>query len=571
MCMKVKLFILLSTLFTLISLGAQDVRVSISSREGYVGLPLEYQITLTGTQKADVPELTGFDGFEVRYKGQSQSSQTSIINGKRTSSVTVQFSWELVPLREGTLNIPSLSIELEGETYQTPGGQVIVTPPQEMEGFRLVLRPESDKVYMGQTVRINMEFYVSSEVGSLNFSLPWQGEGESFSLLDSTPPNTNSNDVRQISIGDRAFYGSVSSRFEGGTQYTVLSIPLDIVPLKAGTIVLDGATVAFTAQYGSWPRTVTKKQVIPSEACSLTAERLPQEILDSPNGILLSRGDLSARASLSSPKARPGDPLTLTVTLSGLARPELSEIPSLDSFSTLGEDFSLPGDRSRPKTENNDLILTQTIRPVSVETSGVPPIDFLYFDLEKEQVKRVSTVALPLQMSSAGDVDMDDVERFGSAGVTQLRENDRGIRQNKSFESVAKGDMRGTTLLHSVPFKLTLILPPFLFFVYLMVRLILALLKKSRENINANAFKQLKKSLEGGEDSFTSFEIYLRNRLFGGRSFHRAELESQADSRELKGLAELYGQLERARYSGGEGESDKERILLIAESVERKI
>ncbi|MDC7222722.1 MAG: BatD family protein [Spirochaetales bacterium] len=564
------------TLFILISGGAQDVRASLSSREGYVGLPLDYQITLTGSKKAEVPELAGFDGFEVRYKGQTHSSQTSIINGERRSTVTMRYGWELIPLREGTWTIPSVSIEVDGTIYETPEAVVTILPPREMDGFRLILIPEDEKVYMGQTVTVDMEFHVTSEVGGLNFTLPGQGEGSregvDFRILESTPPDQSSHDIRQIPVGNRIFYGYVSSRFEGGEQYTVLTIPLDVMPLRSGTLTLEGAAVAFSTQSGSWPRTKTENHVIPSESCTLQADQLPREIRESGNGILLSRGEMKATAQLSSQEARPGDPLTLQVELSGLVHPELCEIPDLETFSSLEDSFSLPADRSRPQAEEDRLTITQTIRPVSVETKGVPPLTFVYFDLEREDVKQVSTEFLPLSMSSAGDLSLSDVESFGGGeDRVRLQENDRGIRHNKSLDQLLAGDRRGTALLASPLFRVILIFPPLLFLITLLVLALNSFLRHRRLRAEKNPLVQFNKSLDRGGDSYACFEGYLRHRLFRGKSFQREELKAKGESLGLPELFTLYEQLEMNRYAGGSGEEDSGRVRQMVEEVEKAL
>ncbi|MBN2626899.1 MAG: BatD family protein [Spirochaetales bacterium] len=557
---------LLLCLTTLIPLIAQDVRVSISSREGYVGLPLDYQITVTGSKQADVPDLSGFDGFSVKYNGQTQSSQTSIINGQRSSSVTVRFSWQLTPLREGTLTIPSITVNVDGDSYKTPRGTVTITPPRELEGFKLVLRPESEKVFIDQAVTVDLDFYVSSEVGNLTFTLPGQGsgsrEGTDFLILDSTAPDQASHDIRQIPIGDRTFYGYVSSRYEEGQQFTVLTIPLSLVPLKSGQLSLKGASVAFSTQEGTWPRTVTQNHVIPSGECTITAAPLPGEISGSPNGVLLTKGDLKIRADLSADKARPGDPLTLTLTLSGLIHPELCDIPPLRDFSSLAQDFSLPSERSKPKVSGNDLVLVQTIRPDSVKTRGVPPISFTYFDLEKEEVRTVSSEAIPLVMSSAGDLTLSDVENFqGKETLSPLRENDKGIRQNKSLQELTAGDRRGTTLTGKPYYLAALLAPPLLFLIFLVSLGVGTLLQRRNHRRGQNPRYQLEKALEGGEEGFASFEKYLRDRLFSGKSFHRSNLAERCAAPESKGLFALYEKLERERYGGGNADSDRQEIL----------
>lgn len=555
-------------------LAGQDVRVSISSREGYVGLPLQYVITVTDEKEAQVPELVGLDDFDVTYQGQSQSSQTSIVNGKRSSSVKVQFTWNLTPLREGELTIPSQKVWVNGKEWDTPSGTVVISPPRKVEGFLLTLDSDQKRAYRGQTVTVNLDFYVSREVGNLNFTLPGQGkgsrEGEDFILGESLPPAGSGQNVRQVSIGGRVFYGYVDSRLEGGKQYTVLTLPLKVIPLKAGILSLEGASVAFSVEEGAWPRTSLVNYVVPSDPFTLEVRKLPEEIAASPNGILLARGELDVRAELSAREARPGDPLTLTVTLSGLVNPENCDIPGLDRFTSLAEDFSLPSSRSRPKVEGDRLTLVQTVRPKAVTSGAIPPLEFVYLDLQSDQVRRAVTESIPLAMTSAGSLSVNDMEVFNDeeGEGDDLRINDKGISQNKRGEELFR-DTRGTVFMGSSTYLILLSSPPALFLILLVLKGVGRALRNRKERQARDPYRRFLSEMEETEKLYGPFDRYLRNRFFKGRSFDPDELNRVLPSREICAeLIEVYHALERERFSGEASKSLRENILKTLEKVE---
>jgi hypothetical protein len=564
------LFLVVSTLLT-----AQNVRVSISSREGYVGLPLQYMITITGSKEAQIPQLSGLEDFDVSYQGKNQSSQTSIVNGSRTSSISVQFTWQLTPRKEGNLIIPSQTIEVEGETVHTASGTVTIRPPGKVEGFKLLLDSDQKSAYRGQSMTVNLDFYVSREVGNLNFSLPGQSKGsrekEDFLILESRLPDRSGNDIRQIPVGNRTFYGYVSSRLEGGEQYTILTIPLDIMPLHEGPLSLEGATVSFSVEEGVWPRSNTVSHVIAAEPLTLTAKELPEEIRESPNGVLLARGDLKVRSLLSASEARPGDPLTLTVELDGLINPDYCEIPPLEEFSDLDETFSLPSSRSRPRVDQGILSLVQTIRPISVKSNLVPPLEFIYLNLETNQVSRVSTEPIVLTMSSAGNLSANDLEVFGENQEEQDRliANEKGIRQNKSIQSVIIGGDQRTEKL-TLPVLVLIFLPPLIFLFQQIIMLIGRLLYKKSLRDKQNPYKQFLLSCENELNCFAPLDRYIRDKYFNGKSFTRKELEELTEKKGVRELYSLYIEGEQSRYAGEEARLNRDRVISIVREQEKR-
>ena len=58
----------------------------------------------------------------------SQSSSTSFVNGKRTSSFQMTFTYTLMAQKEGTFSIPPATITVSGERYTSNGVKITVLP-----------------------------------------------------------------------------------------------------------------------------------------------------------------------------------------------------------------------------------------------------------------------------------------------------------------------------------------------------------------------------------------------------------------------------------------------------------
>ena len=118
-------------------LRAEDVQFRAQApAQVIVGRP--FQFTYTVNQRAKdlrAPEFTDFDYIAGPYT--SQSSSTSFVNGKRTSSFQMTFTYTLMAQKEGTFSIPPATITISGERYTSNGVKISVLPedqPQQAGG-----------------------------------------------------------------------------------------------------------------------------------------------------------------------------------------------------------------------------------------------------------------------------------------------------------------------------------------------------------------------------------------------------------------------------------------------------
>jgi hypothetical protein len=110
---------------------AQDVDFKASApAQVIMGKP--FQLTYTVNQRGKdlrAPEFTDFDYVAGPYT--SQSSSTSFVNGKRTSSFTMSYTYTLVASKEGSFTISPATIKVGGDTYTSNGVRITVLPPDQ--------------------------------------------------------------------------------------------------------------------------------------------------------------------------------------------------------------------------------------------------------------------------------------------------------------------------------------------------------------------------------------------------------------------------------------------------------
>ena len=120
-------FLFLSILLVMVvSIGgaADEVEIKAGINADKIGIDdvLIYTITLKGINNPAQPTLSGLKDFNVVQT--SRSTEFRFVNG--VSSYYTNFVYYLTPERTGTLTIPGMTYEFEGEQYRTEAFQVEV-------------------------------------------------------------------------------------------------------------------------------------------------------------------------------------------------------------------------------------------------------------------------------------------------------------------------------------------------------------------------------------------------------------------------------------------------------------
>ena len=98
----------------------QSVRAQLSAREVWVGTPVILQLQITDAADYQAPEIPVIDGCRVEMSGSpAQSSQITIINGRRSESRSITMQYLITPQRAGTFEVPALEVQVNGRSEKT--------------------------------------------------------------------------------------------------------------------------------------------------------------------------------------------------------------------------------------------------------------------------------------------------------------------------------------------------------------------------------------------------------------------------------------------------------------------
>ncbi|MCQ2335113.1 MAG: BatD family protein, partial [Paludibacteraceae bacterium] len=123
---------ILFSLIAVVTLAiADDVTFQANAPQQVVmGKPFQLKYTVNQHAKdLRAPELEGFDVLAGPFT--SQSSSHSFVNGQRTSSFSLTYTYTLMAQREGTFSIAPASITVGSDTYRSNGLKITVLPADE--------------------------------------------------------------------------------------------------------------------------------------------------------------------------------------------------------------------------------------------------------------------------------------------------------------------------------------------------------------------------------------------------------------------------------------------------------
>ncbi len=430
--MNPKRYMFTTALLVLLALGlpsyaqAQDeVSVSASVRKNriYMGDELLVEVLVEGADSPRQPSEPNVEGASMRLLGGSNVSRsfTMIVNGRRTERSTkgYTFQYSLTPTRPGRIVIPSIEVGVDGRTYRTEPILIEAIEPQTDNEFALEIAIDEDRVYVGQPVRARVTWFIAAAVNEFSFLASPIPEGVDVHLPSAGQTGSRTIDFelfgRRISaVQTRARRGSV--------DYPVLTFDITLIPRETGRLTVGPMNVVFSRRDAM---RVQRRQCI-SNAVELNVLPLPIDGRPSDFDGLVGVYDIRAQASPTSVAV--GDPIELSVTISGPEPLTRIDAPDLELDAGFSESFkpSPDGWRRQPASAPGYRRFTTTIRARSDSVTEIPPIRLPYFDARTGEYSEALSEAIELEVRPVRQVTAADaITGPGRAAPSLTRSLDR--------------------------------------------------------------------------------------------------------------------------------------------------
>ncbi len=379
----------------------------------YLGDNQDIQIVVTGSKNVRPPDLSGLADFEVVYRAPQDmsSTMTTIINGRVSTRVSITYGhlYTITPRRAGQLQIPPITVVVDGKTFTTPATTVEVVEPKQGEGFSLALTADHARAFVGQPILVRLVWTLGKNVTGVQLSMPIDGaENEVMPGPQTRPLSQNSPGAAVVALNGVQVIGAFD-------QHT-LTIDRVIVPKQAGRITIgparaDYLTVIEQRQRGPMDflfenRDITERQFSSAAPIEIMVEDLPAAGRPKHFSGLVGRYEISATADATSVSV--GEPINLMVGVAGPYPPSL--VPPMDftAQTALKSHFRVPREPVLGQTTATAAFFTAMIRARSDGVKAIDPVSINYFDPETRQYRTASTSPIPLAVKASTTVGLPD-------------------------------------------------------------------------------------------------------------------------------------------------------------------
>ena len=384
-----------------------------------------FQLTYSVNQRAKdlrAPEFTDFEYVAGPYT--SQSSSTSFVNGKRTSSFQLTYTYTLLATKEGTFTISPATIKVDGEQYTSNGVRIAVLPADEPAHTNTNSQSHS----AGSTTSQQSESQnISSENIFMRTLVSKTKVHEQEAILLTYKLYFAGVDVAQLTNNTRLpeFKGFLKQELEmseiqtelehyNGRNYQTATLYRTLLfPQRSGDIVIDPAQFEallrvqnraqvrsiFDDFFNSYT-TVTK--ALHSPGVTINVSALPA---GKPAGFSGGVGHFNISSSISSTELQANEAVTLTVTIQGAGNMKLLKTPAVD----WPEGFEVYD----PKVTNNFNVTTsgvsgtKTIEYLAIPRAGgvytIPAIQFAYYDTQADTYRSLATPEYTLNIARSAN------------------------------------------------------------------------------------------------------------------------------------------------------------------------
>lgn len=363
-----------------------SVEATVSNNVIYAGERLKLDITISGDfNEVSRPSLPDFSDFQLLNNTPSTSRSISYSNGVTRSSYT--YSYYLSPNGPGNFTIPSISISVDGENYQTEPIDIEVTNRQQTANedsgqpdIFLRLNVSDSRPVTGEQIIANVVLYFKDglEVRSYQPIPGWKAEGFWKEELE-----TNGRP-------------QVESTILNGVRYqTAKLLQFALFPTKSGELTIspyqiraavrsasrrDDPFGSFFGSFGSNQREMDLK----SDPVTITVEPLPENRDSTYIGAV---GSFDISREVSTQEVVTGQSIEVKTTISGIGNIPLINKPNFDFPD--GMEVYEPQEQTRINRRNQRISGTKTYTDVVLaRTPGqftLPEARLAYYNPARSQ------------------------------------------------------------------------------------------------------------------------------------------------------------------------------------------
>ena len=573
------------------------VRLGISSQDIFLGETVMFQIQVSvedgSGDKVEMPELLATKDYTVVPQPPSTgtNSFTSIVNGKKTEShtTTTTYQYQITPKHVGQVKLPSLPVKVGGKTYHTQEVAITVRKAEKLDDLKVTMTVSNPSCYVGESVMLTWRWEVARDVKDFQFSLPVL-EMDAFTYPTVEPQIDQSRLKEYLWIPLMSGEKLLARRRSGPGGSTVIEFSQPIITKKAGEFELPATTVICAVydersgqtqrRRGGWPfdddddfpffgrARPTRRVSVQSDSVKITVKELPTA--GRPKSFSGIVGKCSLMTMADPLEVSVGDPIQLTLIVSGPAYLETLRLPSLAEQESVASHFKVSGEDEPGVVEGDVKKFTRVLRANDTNVKEIPAIEISYFDSQTGRYEIAQSPAIPMEVHAAKQITAQDAEGTGGLAAvpkfeSEVKVREGGLVNNYGVRELLANERLKTKSLLKTPVGIAVLAGmPVLYVLVLGIGLIglrasdpLAVASRKACGCCLNMIDKAEKSSDVLSGVLDALRQYLGAKLrMTGDALTFGDVngplcEHGVDESLLKELKELFTRCEESRYAGG--------------------
>jgi tetratricopeptide (TPR) repeat protein len=486
-----------------VRLSAAEVRVGLSTRETYVGLPVTLRVQVANATKTEPPILPNIDGLAIKSLGTpSHSTQITTINGRTTTTTTQSFAFELTPQRAGTFQIPAFTVNVDGRQHQTRAIEFVASTSETGDLMFVEITGKEKQIYVGQALDLTLNIWLrpySDREQRITLS-----EGNMWRMIsDRTEWGPFAERIQQLAENEQRPVGKETLRKDGNgaeRSYYLYQVDATIYPKRPGKIDADNVKIVVDypaalgrsrglfgdlfddfpggrsdifgedAGFSPFGSQLAVKSVRPlvAQAVVEPINVLPIPTADRPADYRGAVGRYQIAVDATPTHVKSGDPINLLIGIWGTGPMELVQAPPLSELPELTADFKVPDEPLAGFVQGERKIFSTSIRPRKAGVTQIPAIPLSYFDPAAAKFVTVQSKPVSIHVDPAEVLALDAIDQGGQTASTNSNINQESSPKDAAPPSLAifTGD---DVLVNQAPFEVNLAqlftllaIPPFI-------------------------------------------------------------------------------------------------------------
>ncbi len=483
---------------------------TVTARVSATDMTINSQITLalevSGVSNVNGSPNLSLPDFSVQAAGQTSSYQW--VNGQTSSLVT--FNYVLTPTKTGTLQIPSLTLDINGKGYSSQpitinvrpdnsgaatasqsnsnrdaGSRQVQVPAEGLKPLFMTATVDNEKAYVGQQILLKIQFLKRPDVRFASQARYSEPEMTGFLVepLDKQEYTTTINGARyDVTELPYALFPTSDGEFAIGSAHIELAVRSEPDPFDPNSF--------FQSFFGKTDVARLSTRAIPIRVRSLPANK--------PINFSGAVGRFKINAKVDTNQPEVGKPFNLTLTVEGVGNIKTVKepfLPDLRGFrryeSISSSKLSKEGKFIHGSKEFKILVIPQVSGQLTI-----PSASFSYFNPAKGDYETETTQEISLQVKPGNLSQADQEARPQQPTAGQATEGVRVMEKDIRFLKPGRVQPMTNPFYRRPTFLLFNLIPPlFAFVAFLSRRQSLLRVERAAEYRSRGALKTARKQL----------------------------------------------------------------------------